>query len=114
MNEAVIPDQRIIDGYSAFPVPGAVQCFFDDTLQKAGRISIPTLILHGEEDKLDTPDTAQLLYNALACRKQLEIILDNGHIGHVDRKKERVMLLTAEWVLKNIRTKILITQETLY
>lgn len=100
VNSAFISDKRLIEGYSAFPLPGAEQCFFVDTLKRVGSITVPTLVLHGQEDKVDPPETARLLYEALTCEKQLEIIPGNGHAGHLDKQKDRVMELTAEWTLK--------------
>ncbi len=102
VNSAFISDQRLIEGYSAFPLPGAAQCFFVDTLQRVGSIAVPTLVLHGQEDKVDPPETAQLLYDALTCEKRLEIIPSSGHVGHLDKQKDRVMELTAEWALRHL------------
>ena len=85
-----------------FPFPGATQAFFVDTLKRVSSISAPTLILWGEEDKLDPPETGRLLYEALACQKQLHIIPGNGHVGHLDRNRDRVFTLTADWVLKTL------------
>ncbi len=102
VNNAFISDQRLIEGYSAFPLPGAAQCFFVDTLQRVGSIAVPTLVLHGQEDKVDPPETARLLYDALTCEKRLEIIPGSGHVGHRDKQKDRVMELTAEWALRHL------------
>jgi len=41
-----------------------------------------------------------MLFGALSCEKQLNIIAGNGHVGHMDRNKEKVFALTAEWALK--------------
>ena len=61
-----------------------------------------TLVLWGEDDKLDPPETARLLYEALSCKKQLHIIAGNGHVGHLDRNKDQVFALTADWVLRTL------------
>lgn len=95
-------DPRLKEAYMDFPFPGATQAFFVDTLKRVSRISAPTLILWGEEDKLDPPETGRLLYEALACQKQLHIIPGNGHVGHLDRNRDRVFTLTADWVLKTL------------
>lgn len=93
-------DPRARAAFMSFPFPGGAQAFFVDTLKRASKISAPTLVLWGEDDKLDPPETARLLYAALSCEKQLHIIPGNGHVGHMDRNKDKVFALTAEWILK--------------
>ncbi len=93
---------RALEAFNAFPLPGAAQSFFVDTLKRVGEITVPTLVLWGEDDQLDTPETARLLFDALFCKKQLYIIPGNGHAGHLDRNREQVFALTAEWVLENL------------
>ena len=73
-----------------------------DTIKRTHEITAPTLVLHGAEDKIDPPETAQLLFDTLACAKQIRIIPGNGHVGHMDRNKEEVMSLTAEWAVTHL------------
>jgi alpha-beta hydrolase superfamily lysophospholipase len=102
VNQKLVTDPCIVEAYSSFPLPGAAQCFFVDTLKRVGGITAPTLVLHGADDQLDPPKSAQLLYDALTCEKQLCIIPGNGHVGHMDRHKDRVMELIADWALKHL------------
>jgi pimeloyl-ACP methyl ester carboxylesterase len=95
-------DPRLIEAFMSFPFPGGAEAFFVDTLKRVSRISAPTLVLWGAEDKVDPPETAQLLYEALACQKQLHIIPGNGHVGHLDRNKDAVFTLTADWALRTL------------
>lgn len=95
-------DPRLLDAFMSFPFPGGAEAFFVDTIKRAGRISAPTLVLWGAEDKVDPPETAQMLFEALACKKQIHIIPGNGHVGHLDRNKERVFALTADWALRTL------------
>jgi alpha-beta hydrolase superfamily lysophospholipase len=95
-------DPRSVAAFKAFPLPGAAQSFFVNTLERVSRIKIPTLVLWGEEDQLDPPETARLLYDALMCKKQLHIIPGNGHVGHLDRNRNQVFTLTADWALENL------------
>jgi pimeloyl-ACP methyl ester carboxylesterase len=73
-----------------------------DTIERVAAIKAPTLVLWGEDDTIDPPETARLLYAALSCHKQLHIIPGNGHLGHLDRNREQVFALTADWVLKTL------------
>jgi len=93
---------RSVEAFKAFPFPGAAHSFFVDTLARVSRITIPTLVLWGEKDELDPPETARLLYSALMCKKQLHIIAGNGHVGHLDQNRDQVFALTANWALENL------------
>lgn len=93
---------RSIEAFKAFPLPGAAHSFFVNTIERVSRITIPTMVLWGKEDQLDPPETAQLLYDALLCKKQLHIIAGNGHVGHLDKNRDQVFALTANWALENL------------
>jgi alpha-beta hydrolase superfamily lysophospholipase len=93
---------RALEAFMSFPLPGAASAFFVDTITRVGKIKAPTLVLWGEDDKLDPPETARLLFAALACEKKLEIIAGNGHVGHLDRNKEKVFEATSEWLQHNL------------
>lgn len=93
---------RFLEALSSFPLPGAAHSFFVNTIERVSRIKIPTLVLWGEEDQLDPPETARLLYDALMCKKQLHIIPGNGHVGHLDKNRNQVFALTANWALENL------------
>lgn len=95
-------DPRALAAFMSFPFPGGTQAFFVDTLNRVSAITAPTLVIWGEEDKLDPPETARLLFKALSCDKQLHIIPGNGHVGHLDRNRSKVFELTAEWALKKL------------
>lgn len=90
-------DPRGLAAFMNFPFPGGAEAFFVDTLKRVAGIRAPTLVIWGEEDRLDPPETARLLHDALTCEKQLHIIPGNGHVGHLDRNKEKVFVLTADW-----------------
>jgi pimeloyl-ACP methyl ester carboxylesterase len=95
-------DPRALAALNSWPFPGAAQAFFVNTLKRVSKIGIPTLVLWGEDDQLDPPETARLLFAALTCKKQLHIIPGNGHVGHLDRHKDKVFSLTAQWTLENL------------
>jgi len=93
---------RSIEAFKSFPLPGAAHSFFVNTIERVSRITIPTMVLWGKEDQLDPPETAQLLFDALMCKKQLHIIPGNGHVGHLDKNRDQVFALTANWALENL------------
>lgn len=95
-------DPRNLEPYLAYPFPGAADSFFVNTLQRVSRIRIPTLVLWGEDDRLDPPETARMLFHALGGKKALHIIPGNGHVGHLDRNKDKVFELTTDWALENL------------
>jgi alpha-beta hydrolase superfamily lysophospholipase len=104
VNEKIISDPNIRAAYAAFPFPGAAQCAFVDTIQRVSRIQIPTLIIHGKEDQVDSPQTARLFFDRLTCIKDLKLIDHSGHCGYMDSQKNQVMDLTIHWVKKHLST----------
>ncbi len=99
-NRRFLDDPHFRDGLRHFPLPGAVQSYLVDTLRRAGRIRVPTLVLHGALDRVEPPQTSWLLYGALTGEKELHIIPGNGHAGHIDRHRDQVMELIANWALR--------------
>ena len=102
INRQLQSDPKATAAFRAFPFPGATEAFFVDTIKRVAGITAPTLVLWGEDDSIDPPESARLLYAALSCRKELHIIPGNGHLGHLDRNKDQVFALTADWVLKTL------------
>jgi uncharacterized protein len=102
VNRRILESERALEPFKAFPLPGAAQAFFVDTINRVGSIKAPTLVLWGAEDKIDSPETARLLHARLTCKKALHIIAGNGHLGHLDRHKEKVFALTCEWLLEHL------------
>jgi len=102
VNREIYDYPRSWEGFNSFPLPGGEHAFFVDTIQRVSRITAPTLVLWGEEDKVDPPETARRLYSALTCKRDLHIIRGNGHVGHRDRHKDKVFALTADWILQNV------------
>jgi len=102
INEAIVKNPRALEAFMQFPLPGAEEAFFVNTLDRAPRIQSPTLVIWGEDDTMDPVETGRLLHDALACKKRLEIIAGNGHVGHMDRHRTHVFALAAEWTLENL------------
>lgn len=100
LNEQIINDPSLVEAYSALPLPGAAACAFVDTINRVHRITVPTLVIHGKEDKVDPPETARRLFEALAGQKSLELIPESGHSGHLDTQKAKVMELSSDWAKK--------------
>lgn len=102
INERLRVDPGKRKAFENFPLPGACDSFFVSTIRRVHQIKAPTLIIWGEDDKLDPVSTAHLLHHSLTCEKRLEIVTGNGHVGHLDRNRQRVFELTAEWLLKHL------------
>ncbi|MDB6125503.1 MAG: alpha/beta fold family hydrolase [Pedosphaera sp.] len=101
INRRLASNPRSREAFMAFPLPGAEEAFFVDTIKRTQKISAPTMVLWGEDDQLDTPKTARMLFDTLTCKKQLHIIPGNGHVGHLDRNRQKVFELTKDWILEN-------------
>lgn len=102
VNAKLRVDPGKVRAFKNFPLPGAAQAFFVNTIRRVSAIKAPTLVIWGEEDQLDPVTTAHALHGALTCEKRLEIVQGNGHVGHLDRNRRRVFDLTADWILKHL------------
>ena len=103
IHQRLMSDPQSLEAFMALPLPGAEQAFFVDTLTRVNRLTAPTLVVWGADDELDSPETARKLYAALTCKKRLEIVPGNGHVGHLDRNREKVFALTGDWLMENLR-----------
>ncbi len=95
-------DPRVLRMWESFPFPGFEESSEVDTWRRVSGISVPTLVLHGADDRIDGPDSARLLHNSLTCVKDLHIIEGNGHLGHLDRNRHIVFGLTAQWAGRHL------------
>ncbi len=103
VNEWWRSNPRVVEMWSSFPFPGSEASVDVDTLTRVHRITVPTLVLHGAQDRVDSPQTARVLFDTLTCPKELHIIEGNGHLGHLDRNRHMVMDLTAGWALSRLK-----------
>ena len=102
INQRLVSNTKALEPFMSFPFPGAAEAFFVDTIKRVSGIGAPTLVIWGEDDQLDSPETGRLLFEALTCKKRLEIIAGNGHVGHLDRHKQKVFELTSDWLSENL------------
>lgn len=103
INKRLQKDPGKLRAFMQFPLPGAAQAFIVDTIKRVPAVRVPTLVIWGEDDKLDPVSTGQRLHECLACEKELVIVPGNGHVGHLDRNREKVFDLTASWLEKHLR-----------
>lgn len=102
INDRLKQNPGKIKAFANYPLPGACEAFFVDTIKRVPLVTCPTLVIWGAEDNLDPISTAHAIHDALRCTKRLEIIPGNGHAGHLDRHRQKVFDLTAEWILKHL------------
>jgi uncharacterized protein len=98
INARLKKDPGKLRAFSAFPLPGAKEAFVIDTIKRVHQIKAPTLIVWGENDKLDDVSTAHTLHAALRCEKKLSIIPQSGHVVHLDQQRFQMFELAAEWL----------------
>jgi carboxylesterase len=67
-------------------------------VERIGRtIRVPTLILHAREDDMSSPRNAWRLRAALGGPADVRLLEDSYHMIHVDRERDLVARLTAEF-----------------
>ncbi len=102
INAKLKVDPGKLRAFSRFPLPGASEAFFVNTIKRVPKIKAATLVIWGADDELDPVSTAIRLHETLTCVKQLEIVEGNGHVGHLDRHRERVFELVSDWLLVHL------------
>lgn len=102
VNTAVLDDPYLRAGYWRYPIPGALDSLIVNTLKRVGNIRIPVCILHGQDDRIDAPDSAHALFRCLGGEKSLHLIPRSGHMGHLDQSREIVFALAGEWFSKRL------------
>ena len=102
INERLRSDPGKLKSFANFPLPGAAEAFLVDTIKRVHLISVPTLVIWGEDDELDPVSTAEALHARLTCEKELCVIPGNGHAGHLDRNRAQVFQKTLDWCLKHL------------
>lgn len=93
---AMIKDPAFLASY--LPIPGAHQASIVDTVKRAGAVRVPTLVMHGEDDEVDRPDSSRRFFEGLRCDRKLILLPETGHLGCVDRHRSAVYEHTAEWI----------------
>ena len=58
-------------------------------LEAVGRSAVPTLFIHGANDRMIPVDMAHRLYDAAVCQKELLIVEGAGHAQSQDKDPER-------------------------
>jgi alpha-beta hydrolase superfamily lysophospholipase len=101
INRTIIQDERFQKSY--VPIPGSWQSSMVDTIKRAERITIPTLIMQGENDQIDSPDSSKILYDRLLCEKNLIYMSETGHLGHLDGTREKMFEYTVQWVYEHLQ-----------
>lgn len=102
VNRQLYADPRIQEAVTGFPLAGAAESLFTRTLRRVRGIRVPTLVLWGAEDQVDSPESGRLLYRELECRRELQVVPDTGHASHLDRNRAQVFALTARWVREHL------------
>lgn len=102
INKRLQKDPGKLRAFMEFPLPGAAEAFLVNTIKRVPQIRIPTLVIWGEDDKLDPISTAKLLHDRLTCEKELVIVPGNGHVGHLDRNRQQVFDLTSDWLHRQL------------
>ncbi|WP_438851816.1 alpha/beta hydrolase [Brevundimonas nasdae] len=71
---------------------------------KGPSITTPTLILHASEDDMSSPKNAKRLQACLAGETELHYLKDSFHMIHVDRERDLVAELSADFFARHSAT----------
>jgi carboxylesterase len=70
-------------------------------LEDAPSLTVPTLIIHAEEDEIGDPENARRLQKALGGPVTLQLLSDSYHMIHVDRERSKVVAMTLKHIAAN-------------
>jgi uncharacterized protein len=87
---------------SYVPIPGALQASWVTTITRADQVTIPTLVMHGEADQVDSPLSSKMLYERLTCIKKLALLPEMGHVASVERHRDAMYRLTVSWLHEHL------------
>ncbi len=102
INNEIISDPQLNQAYASLPFPGASGCAFVDTINRVHLIKAPTFVLHGQEDRIDSPESARMLFEKLTCEKRLFLVPESGHCGHLDTNSHLVLNLAIGWFVRHL------------
>lgn len=97
-NDRYVSDEQIRQTYAAVPVPDSLDSVWMDIRGAVQKVTLPVLVLHGEEDAIISIDQSRKLYELLKGPKDLHIVEGSGHALHLDQKKDEVFRLLLEWI----------------
>jgi len=80
-----------------FGAMGEMHALCDHVDRVARRIDQPVLILHAADDDMSHPRNARRLQSVLGARAELRLLDDCYHMIHVDRQRDLVADLTADF-----------------
>lgn len=69
-----------------------------DLLPAVAQITMPTLVIVGENDTSTPPKHVQQLFDALSCRKEMRIIRDAPHTFREETHLKEIQQLIVGWV----------------
>ncbi len=75
-----------------------------ETRERMGQLTLPMLIMHGEKDRLTSPEGSRRLYEqARSQDKTLKIWPGGFHEPHNDLQKEEAIALMLDWLDERVR-----------
>jgi len=98
INEELHADPEFREAVNAVPVPGSWDSWFFNGLGYARRLDLPTLILHGSHDQLNSPSNSEALRDALSAPSELVLLEHSGHLIPLDAERDEALLRIRTWL----------------
>jgi alpha-beta hydrolase superfamily lysophospholipase len=100
-NQAFKSDPAFRELLESAPVGETIHTAWIDITAAAEKVDVPTLIIHGARDAVYGVDQSHRLYDAVAGKKELQIIEETGHALHLDQSRDQVYQLIAQWIARS-------------
>lgn len=90
--------ERVSGGIKRLPWSHMIDRLKYDMLPKAGQLTMPVLIIVGEEDEGTPPEYQQLLFDKIPGRKEIHIIKNAPHTFVEPEQLEEIKQIFLKWI----------------
>ena len=102
MDRGLRDDPEFLKAINNIPVPGSWDAWFFDGLSYARRLKVPTLVLHGRHDKLNSISNSQAFHQALAAPSEMIAMEESGHLIPLDVQREVALQHIESWLKRHL------------
>jgi pimeloyl-ACP methyl ester carboxylesterase len=102
MDRELRDDPEFLESINNIPVPGSWDAWFFDGLSYARRLKVPTLVLHGRHDEMNSISNSQAFHQALAAPSEMIALEESGHLIPLDVQREVALRHIESWLKRHL------------
>jgi pimeloyl-ACP methyl ester carboxylesterase len=105
LDEELRNDPEFIEATNNIPVPGSWDAWFFNGLEYARRLEVPTLILHGRHDQMNSISNSQAFHQALTAPNQMVILEESGYLIPLDLERYIALQHIGAWLEQHLSNR---------